>query len=56
MSGSGPSLRSFHGVWQSLHPPTVTRYLPRSTGEAGRAGFGPLAGGDGEARRSEGDE
>jgi hypothetical protein len=31
MSGSGPFGPSFHGVWQSLHPMIVTRYLPRST-------------------------
>ena len=31
MSGSGPLAPIFKGVWQSLQPPTVTRYLPRST-------------------------
>jgi hypothetical protein len=30
-SGSGPLGPIFSGVWQSLQPPTVTRYLPRST-------------------------
>src|SRR5262245_41373887 len=32
MSGSGPSGVICHGVWQSLQPIAVTRYLPRSTG------------------------
>src|SRR3954469_13221536 len=31
MSGSGPLGPILSGVWQSLQPPTVTRYLPRST-------------------------
>src|SRR5262245_21226015 len=30
MSGSGPLGPIFNGVWQSLHPPTVTRYAPRA--------------------------
>src|SRR4051812_8452219 len=30
MSGSGPLGPILSGVWQSLQPPTVTRYLPRS--------------------------
>ena len=30
MSGSGPAGPIFHGVWQSLQPATVTRYLPRA--------------------------
>src|SRR5512140_480878 len=34
MLGSGPFGPIFHGVWQSLQPPRVTRYLPRSTGLA----------------------
>src|SRR5687768_4691147 len=31
MSGAGPDGPTFHGVWQSLHPAIVTRYLPRET-------------------------
>src|SRR5687768_6757055 len=31
MSGSGPFGPILKGVWQSLHPPTCTRNLPRST-------------------------
>src|SRR5687768_4292754 len=31
MSGSGPFGPTIHGVWQSLHPEVVTRYLPRSS-------------------------
>src|SRR5688572_32908852 len=31
MSGSGPLGPTFHGVWQSLHPEVVTRYLPRTS-------------------------
>src|SRR5512134_2937429 len=31
MSGSGPFGPITHGVWQSLHPEVVTRYLPRAT-------------------------
>src|SRR5215510_1166404 len=31
MSGSGPLGPILSGVWQSLQPITVTRYLPRST-------------------------
>src|SRR5215470_17884067 len=31
MSGSGPLGPILSGVWQSLQPPTVTRYLPRAT-------------------------
>src|SRR5687768_15545814 len=31
MSGAGPLGPGFHGVWQSLHPAIVTRYLPRAT-------------------------
>src|SRR4030095_122233 len=31
MSGSGPFGPILSGVWQSLQPPIVTRYLPRST-------------------------
>ena len=31
MSGSGPLGPIFHGVWQSLQPATVTRYLPRAS-------------------------
>ena len=30
MSGFGPSGVIFIGVWQSLHPATVTRYVPRA--------------------------
>src|SRR4029453_10720153 len=30
ISGSGPFGPSFHGVWQSLHPPNETRYWPRA--------------------------
>src|SRR5581483_12165454 len=40
VSGSGPFGPIFFVVWQSLQPPIVTRYLPRSTGvdcAAGRA-------------------
>src|SRR5438105_15014776 len=33
MSKSGPFGPGFLGVWQSLHPPIVTRYFPRSTGD-----------------------
>src|SRR4051812_26880430 len=33
MSGSGPLGPNFFGVWQSLQPPTVVKYLPRSTGD-----------------------
>lgn len=36
MSGPGPCGPITHGVWQSLQPPTVTRYFPRSA-EAGVA-------------------
>src|SRR5262245_29385350 len=38
MSGSGPFGPSFHGVWQSLHPPNETRYCPRAM----RAAFASL--------------
>lgn len=31
MSGSGPASLLIQGVWQSLQPATVTRYLPRAT-------------------------
>ena len=31
MSGSGPFGPISHGVWQSLQPATVTRYLPRAS-------------------------
>src|SRR5689334_2323180 len=31
ISGSGPLGPSLKGVWQSLQPPIVTRYLPRAT-------------------------
>ena len=31
MSGSGPFGPITHGVWQSLQPATVTRYLPRAS-------------------------
>jgi hypothetical protein len=31
MSGSAPFGVGFHGVWQSLQPDVVTRYLPRAT-------------------------
>jgi hypothetical protein len=31
MSGLGPSEVMMRGVWQSLHPVVVTKYLPRST-------------------------
>ena len=37
ISGSGPAGPSFHGVWQSLHPATVTRYLPRASLSASRS-------------------
>src|SRR4051812_45855580 len=30
MSGRGPVGVIFKGAWQSLHPPIVTRYRPRS--------------------------
>src|SRR5688572_30635930 len=40
MSGSGPVGPIFHGVWQSLHPATVTRYLPRATLSAGAEAVG----------------
>src|SRR5688572_12813348 len=30
-SGSGPLGPSTHGVWQSLQPEVVTRYLPRAS-------------------------
>src|SRR5438045_2122739 len=30
MSGSGPFAPILNGVWQSLQPITLTRYLPRS--------------------------
>jgi hypothetical protein len=30
MSGAGPCGVIVHGVWQSLHPPIVTRYSPRA--------------------------
>src|SRR5689334_15928764 len=33
ISASGPLGPNFFGVWQSLHPPTSVRYLPRSTGD-----------------------
>src|SRR5438105_2059333 len=33
ISGSGPFGPNFFGVWQSLQPPTVVKYLPRSTGD-----------------------
>src|SRR5262249_13938219 len=51
ISGSGPFGPNFFGVWQSLHPPTSVRYLPRSTGDwvgaaaAETAGFVSDAGG-----------
>src|SRR6185436_11820021 len=46
MSGSGcPFGPTFHGVWQSLHTATVTKYCPRSTGDiTGAAGAGGGAG------------
>src|SRR5262245_58953987 len=47
MSGSGPLGPSFLGVWQSLQPSVVTRYLPRSSGARAvvAAGIGWAAGG-----------
>src|SRR5512146_751684 len=30
MSGAGPLAPIVHGVWQSLQPMAVTRYLPRA--------------------------
>src|SRR5688572_10865136 len=38
MSGSGPFGPIVNGVWQSLHPMTVTRYLPRATEAADACG------------------
>src|SRR5690242_13090920 len=40
MSFSGPFGPIFHGVWQSLQPRMVTRYLPRSTGEFAAGALG----------------
>ena len=31
ISGSGPFSPIFQGVWQSLQPEVVTRYLPRAS-------------------------
>src|SRR5689334_11900934 len=42
MSGSGPFGPIFQGVWQSLHPPIVTRYWPRAI-VAAFAACGPCA-------------
>src|SRR5262245_13213513 len=39
MSGSGPAAPIFQGVWQSLQPMSVTRYLPRSTRAPPAAGL-----------------
>ena len=39
-SCSGPFGPIFHGVWQSLHPPIVTRYSPRFTTALPADGFG----------------
>ena len=50
MSGSGPFGPIFSGVWQSLQPPMVTRYLPRSTRLVWLAAFRPGAGGCPERR------
>src|SRR5215510_2107451 len=37
ISGSGPvSLKTF-GLWQSSHPPSVTKYFPRSAGDSAGA-------------------
>src|SRR5262245_57589685 len=44
MSGSGPFSVMVHGVWQSLQTMSVTRYLPRSTGETRGAGIRASAG------------
>src|SRR5215471_15881099 len=44
MSGSGPFGPNFFGVWQSLQPPTVVRYLPRSTGDWAGAAAAETAG------------
>src|SRR5688572_7979056 len=41
MSGSGPLGPTFHGVWQSLHPEVVTRYLPRAALSAGATVLAP---------------
>ena len=43
MSGSGPAAPIFHGVWQSLQPATVTRYLPRAALSADAATVGLTA-------------
>ena len=55
MSGSGPLSPIFHGVWQSLQPAIVTRYLPRATcgriGGDGGAGERERQGADGESER-----
>ena len=45
MSGSGPFGPIFNGVWQSLQPPAVTRYLPRSTGDMAGAAATVFSGG-----------
>src|SRR5450755_4640130 len=42
MSGIGPIGVIFNGVWQSLQPPTITRYSPRLAGSS-LAGLADLA-------------